>query len=166
MSNLPLIAIFSYVVILCLSVFSCVNMATVQAPPAVSTPAVFLTAEEKQARRVAKMAALWPKAPDYRMRFNALSPEMINTDGAKVYASFDPNDDYWGLPHTDGYEDIAIYCSACHTLEIVMQQRASRERWDYMLEWMTKEQNMPPLPKDQKTKVLNYLSENFGPALL
>lgn len=166
MSNLPLVAIFSYVVILFLSVFSCVNTATVQTAPAVRAPLALLTAQEKQALRIAEMSASWPKAPDYRMRFNALSPDTINTDGAKVYASFDPNDDSWGLPHADGYEGIAIYCSACHTLEIVMQQRASRERWDYMLEWMTKEQNMPPLPDDQKTKMLNYLSENFGPASL
>ena len=84
--------------------------------------------------------------------------------GAGAYALFDPDKDYWGLPRDDGYEDVALYCSACHTLEIVMQQRAGRQRWAHMLDWMTKEQNMPPLPDGDQLRVLDYLAKNFGPS--
>lgn len=166
MNNIPLVAIFSYVVILALSAFSCINMARVETTPVIAALSAPLSAEEKQSRRVVGMMGTWPKSPDYQTRFNPLSPETIRIDGGKTYAVFDPDDGYWGLPHKDGYEDVAIYCSACHTLEIVMQQRASRERWAYMLGWMVEQQNMPPMPDDQSARVLNYLSENFGPAHL
>lgn len=137
MSKIPLVAIFSYIAVLCLSVFSCVNMASVQTAPMVS--ATLPTVEEQQARRIAKMAMSWSKHPDYRQAFNPLTPTATKGGGAS-YASFDPDDDYWGLPREGAYEDVSIYCSACHTLEIVMQQRASRDRWAYMLDWMVEEQ--------------------------
>lgn len=161
MSNLPLFAIMGYVVILCLSALSCVNMerapaaATVAAAP-LSPPSV----EERRAQRIAVMAASWPKTPDYRVSF---SPSGVQTVGARNYASFDPDDEYWGLPRNAGHEDVALFCSACHTLEIVMQQRATEARWLYMLDWMVAEQNMPPLSDGDKAVVLGYLSKNFGP---
>lgn len=162
MSNLPLAAMLGYAIVLCLSVFSCVNMErgrTAASAAAVSQPP---SAEERRARRVAAMAASWPKTPDYRVSFNPLSPAAAPAGGARARASFDPDDEYWGLPRNAGYEEIAIYCSACHTLEIVMQQRATRNRWAYMLDWMVEEQNMPPLPDADKATVLDYLSRNFG----
>ena len=160
MSNLPLIAIVSYVFILCLSVFSCVNMSRIQTAPSVSAPP--LTVTEQRARRVAAMAPSWPKTPDYRVSFQPLPTAAAPMDGAVAYASYDPEDDYWGLPRNGAYEEVAIYCTACHTLEIVMQQRATEARWTYMLDWMVEEQNMPPLPDNTKAQVLNYLVRNFG----
>ena len=162
MSNLPLIAIVSYVFILCLSVFSCVNMSRVQTVPSVSAPPLTLT--EQRARRVAAMAPSWPKTPDYRVSFHPLSAAPTQTGGGVVYASYDPGDDYWGLPRNGAYEEVAVYCAACHTLEIVMQQRATQARWAYMLDWMVEEQNMAPLPEQEKRKVLDYLSAHFGSA--
>lgn len=162
MSNLPLIAIFSYVFILCLSIFSCIDMSRVQTAPSVSAPP--LTVTEQRARRVAAMAPSWPKTPDYRVSFHPLSGAAGQPDSAIAYASYDPEDDYRGLPRTGAYEEVAVYCAACHTLEIVMQQRATEARWAYMLDWMVEEQNMPPLPEQEKREVLDYLSGHFGPA--
>ena len=163
MSNLPLIAVAGYALILCLSAFSCANME--RAPATTHLAAAPLSApsvEEQRAQRVAAMAASWPKTPDYRISFAPLSPARAQTADAGSYASFDPDDEYWGLPRSAGHEDVALYCSACHTLEIVMQQRATEARWLYMLDWMVEEQNMPPLSDSDKAVVLGYLSENFG----
>ena len=160
MSNLPLIAIVSYVFILCLSTFSCVNMNRVQTAPSVSAPP--LTVTEQRAHRVAAMAPSWPKTPDYRVSFQPLPAAAALAGDTVAYASYDPEDDYWGLPRNGAYETVAIYCAACHTLEIVMQQRATEARWSYMLDWMVEEQNMPPLPEREKIQVLRYLSDHFG----
>ncbi len=53
-------------------------------------------------------------------------------------------------------------CSACHSLAIVKQQGLTRADWDELLDWMVDEQGMDVLPTDQRTQVLNYLSQHFN----
>jgi len=168
MRVLPLAAIVGYAFVLSVSLLSCVGgavtggaavrMETASPPTAAPDPGA-------RARRVEAMARTWPAAPDYRVTFHPLgaAPREGSAGGGAVGgAPYDPQDAYRGLPRNGAYADVAAYCSACHTLEIVMQQRASRARWSYMLDWMTKEQNMPPLPQEDRARVLDYLSENFG----
>ena len=65
----------------------------------------------------------WPKEPDFAPVFNVLDPSF---DIAETKASaFDPNDDYYGLPRSEGHEEVFAYCSGCHSLRIVMQQHAT-----------------------------------------
>lgn len=122
-----------------------------------------LTPNEDRDQRVLEMSEHWPKSPDYSTVFIALTPlgaEVTADDGRPV---FDSTDDYGGLPRTGEYEFVAAYCSACHSLEIVMQQRASRERWSYMLTWMVEKQGMVPLEAEDEELFLDYLVEHFGP---
>lgn len=101
-----------------------------------------------------------PQTPDYSWTFNALDPGAVSATANA--ALFDPADDYWGLPRDDGVDLVAGYCIACHSLRIVMQQRASDARWRELMEWMIKKQGMAPPPEDDFEAIVRYLSENFG----
>lgn len=72
-------------------------------------------------------------------------------------------DEYYGLPEAPGREEVAIYCGACHSLMIVMQQGLDRESWDRLLVWMVEEQGMPELGTDERKLILDYLVEHVGP---
>lgn len=97
--------------------------------------------------------------PHYTFPFKPLTPE--KHAALKNPYRFDPNDDYSGLPRTGAYELVDAYCSGCHSLQIVMQQRASEARWKELLLWMSEKQNMPPLEDDEQN-VLRYLATHFG----
>lgn len=112
--------------------------------------------------RVATMAESWPTTPNYNDGFYALAPALSNTAGENTSTKFDPADDYWGLPRSPGFEEVDIYCTSCHSLEIVMQQKLSRERWEELLVWMQEKQGMaPPEPADLDL-LLAYLASEFG----
>ena len=115
-----------------------------------------------RAGRIEQFADSWPAEPDFTPVFNALDPSF---DVAATHASaFDPADEYFGLPRADGYERVFGYCSSCHSLRIVMQQHATRERWDELLDWMVASQGMAEPPAIDRTILLDYLSANFGAA--
>lgn len=120
-----------------------------------------LTLQQKE--RISKFATGWPEAPAYSAGFNVLDPS-LSTNANAVSSLFDPADDYWGLPRDDAatFELVDAYCSACHSLSIVMQQHATQQRWVELLVWMEKKQGMFPLPKDEKAAILEYLSEHFS----
>ncbi len=113
--------------------------------------------------RILEASKYWPSEPDYSVKLVALSP--LGNDGASgtMRPVFNPSDDYWGLPRTGEFELVAAYCAGCHSIEIIMQQRASRERWEYMLTWMSEKQGMVPLDGEDRELVLDYLVLNFGP---
>ena len=66
------------------------------------------------------------------------------------------------LPDGAGREEVEIYCAACHSLKIVVQQRLSRDAWDETLVWMVEEQAMDPLSEDERKLVLDYLATHFN----
>ena len=111
--------------------------------------------------RIEAFAANWSAQPDFENRFNALTPS--KTVSALVDTPFDPADDYWGLPrdNSGAHELVAAYCAGCHSLSIVMQQRATRAGWKDLLVWMEEKQGMPPLEADEDY-VLEYLSKYFA----
>lgn len=106
------------------------------------------------------MAASWGGAISYAPAYVALNPyQSISAEITQTL--FDPSDDYWGLPRSPGHEWTSAYCVACHSLQIVMQQRQTREGWDYLLTWMVEKQGMAPLPDDTRAEVLDYLVREF-----
>lgn len=72
-------------------------------------------------------------------------------------------DEYFNLPDEPGREEVAIYCGACHSLMIVVQQGLDRESWDKLLVWMVEEQGMPELEEDERKLILDYLADHVGP---
>lgn len=115
-----------------------------------------------QKTRVASFAQNWAKSPSYDKGFNALDPSYKI---ASISDSlFDPSDEYWGLPRDEkgSFELVEAYCTACHSLSIVMQQRATPERWEELLVWMEEKQGMAKLPKEDESSVLEYISAHFS----
>ena len=77
-------------------------------------------------------------------------------------ANTNPADPFAGLPAGKGQVETFAFCSACHSLMIVKQQKLSREDWQETLEWMVEEQGMDELPPEAESLVLDYLSLHFG----
>lgn len=75
---------------------------------------------------------------------------------------FEPRDEnpemYPDAPHR---EDAFYFCVACHSFQIVAQQRMSRARWDDVLTWMTERHSMPDVQGEERDKILDYLSSAF-----
>ena len=80
--------------------------------------------------------------------------------GRGVMAS---RDQYFGLPEAPGREEVAIYCDACHSLRLVIQQGQTRSGWAELLEWMYEEQGMSRLDGEDETLILDYLAKYVGP---
>ena len=117
------------------------------------------------AAAVEAMADNWDGEIQFVTNFNALDPSLAPADAAgdsRVASVFDPNDDYWGLPRDEGVEYVASFCAACHSLQIVMQQRRSEERWHELLDWMIDTQGMVAPPDDIRQDIEAYLGRNFG----
>ncbi len=69
------------------------------------------------------------------------------------------------LPDGEGRDEVEAYCSACHSLQIVVQQKGlTRDRWKDLLEWMVEEQGMSELDEEDYKLVLDYLTKYLGPA--
>ena len=66
------------------------------------------------------------------------------------------------LPVGVGRDETDAYCSACHSLKLVVQQGLSRADWEELLDWMVEEQEMEPLEAGDKAKVLGYLAKHFN----
>lgn len=128
-------------------------------PPHRSAPSIaqHTTATENP---IATMSDKWSGEMNYAPSYAALNPYQ-STDAEIVTSAFNPGDNYWGLPRSAGVETVAAYCAACHTLQIVMQQRQTREGWDYLLNWMVDKQGMAPPPDDTREEILNYLTREF-----
>ena len=73
-------------------------------------------------------------------------------------------EDTYDLPPGEGREDVLIYCGACHSLGLVVQQGLTRSDWADLLQWMYEEQGMSKLTPEEEKRVLDYLAENVGPA--
>lgn len=63
----------------------------------------------------------------------------------------------------EGAEETYIYCAACHSERLVAQQGLTRERWDELLVWMVEKQGMHPIDEPERSLILDYLAENYGP---
>lgn len=119
--------------------------------------------------RIVQMASKSAQEPNYFFFFDALNASLgssFDTSGAIGTIStpgFDPNDDYSGLPKSEGYDLVAAYCGACHSLDIVMQQHASAARWSELIDWMVEKQGMAQLGAEDERIIEDYLSTNFGP---
>lgn len=72
------------------------------------------------------------------------------------------NPELEGLPDAPGAEETFYLCSACHSIALVKQQRLSDERWDYLWNWMIKEQGMPEQDEETREAVLDYLKKHFS----
>jgi hypothetical protein len=98
-------------------------------------------------RRKSVLALLW-----------IVGPGLLATAGA----SWAQDEDLGGLAPGPGQEVVYNTCNVCHSIQLVTQQRLSRERWDELLEGMVEEQGMAePAPEDREL-ILDYLGAHYG----
>lgn len=72
------------------------------------------------------------------------------------------NVDFEGLPDTPGAEETYYQCVACHSTEIIKQQRVTDLRWDELWDWMAKSQGMDEPDEETKQVILAYLKQHFS----
>lgn len=72
------------------------------------------------------------------------------------------NEELGGLPDAPGAEDTYYQCVACHSTEIIKQQRLTDARWDDLWQWMVNEQGMIEPEPETKAVILDYLKTNFS----
>lgn len=118
--------------------------------------------ELRRKERIVGMVASFDEGISFKDHYNALDPR-LKRSGITRGSMFNAADDYWGLPRTPGYEEVASNCAACHSLSIVMQQHVTADRWDYLLKWMVDKQGMMAMEPEDDILVRAYLNKHFSP---
>lgn len=67
-----------------------------------------------------------------------------------------------GLIVDTGVEDVMTTCGACHSLDLVTQNRATREGWKEIIVWMQETQKLWDLGAKEDI-ILDYLAKNYAP---
>ena len=67
-----------------------------------------------------------------------------------------------GLVEDEGLMTVVAHCTACHSAQLVIQNRMNRERWNATIRWMQETQNLWDLGKNQEI-IVNYLVKNYPP---
>jgi hypothetical protein len=67
-----------------------------------------------------------------------------------------------GLIVDEGYETVKGTCGACHSLDIVVQNKATRQGWKDIIVWMQETQKLWDLGENEVV-ILDYLEKNYAP---
>lgn len=70
--------------------------------------------------------------------------------------------EYGLLVDGPGAEETFIYCTACHSEMIIVQQGKTRAHWDELLDWMVEEQGMAEIEEPDRGIILDYLAEHYN----
>jgi len=83
--------------------------------------------------------------------------------GVRALADAPPTDPASGLIMDENWQIVAAHCGACHSTQLVTQNRGSRETWEHLIRWMQATQGLWPFPEPTETQILDYLAANYGP---
>lgn len=72
------------------------------------------------------------------------------------------NAELGGLPDGPGAEETYYQCVACHSTDIIRQQRVTDHRWDELWTWMVEQQGMVEPDPETKAVILTYLKSTFS----
>lgn len=67
-----------------------------------------------------------------------------------------------GLNDDENLSLIIGACTSCHSSKLIIQNRATREGWKQMIEWMKETQGLTDLGKNEP-KILDYLTKHYAP---
>lgn len=67
-----------------------------------------------------------------------------------------------GLVYAEGFDIVRGMCTACHSAKLVTQNRATREGWEQMIDWMQETQGLWDLGKAEPV-ILDYLAKHYAP---
>ena len=67
-----------------------------------------------------------------------------------------------GLLAGEGMQVVKSTCTACHSADLILQNRFTREGWHKKIVWMQQTQGLWDLGENEAT-ILDYLAENYSP---
>jgi len=67
-----------------------------------------------------------------------------------------------GMVADTGCAEVVRNCGACHSLDLVKQNRATPDGWKNKIVWMQETQNLWDLGAQEKI-IIKYLAKNYGP---
>jgi len=70
-----------------------------------------------------------------------------------------------GLKAGLGIESVLRHCVSCHSSKLIVQNRATKEGWESMIQWMYETQNLPQLG-EQEEIIVAYLAEHYAPVAI
>ena len=70
-----------------------------------------------------------------------------------------------GLAEGPGYREVLVNCTACHSAQLVTQNRGDRNRWEQIIRWMQETQGLWDLG-DNESVILDYLAANYPPEVI
>ena len=65
-----------------------------------------------------------------------------------------------GLKEDEGLMTVVTHCTACHSAQLIIQNRMNKERWNATIRWMQETQNLWELGDNQNV-IVNYLVKNY-----
>lgn len=65
-----------------------------------------------------------------------------------------------GFIEAPGMQETINNCTNCHSAQLVIQNRMSKERWMATIDWMQQTQNLWELGENEEV-IINYLVENY-----
>ncbi len=65
-----------------------------------------------------------------------------------------------GLKEGEGMMTVVTHCTACHSAQLIIQNRMNKERWNATIRWMQETQNLWDLGDNQEV-IVNYLVKNY-----
>ena len=69
-----------------------------------------------------------------------------------------------GLVIDEHWELVKAHCSACHSPQLVTQNRGSRQNWLEMIRWMQETQGLWQFDAVTEGAILDYLEKNYAPS--
>jgi hypothetical protein len=73
-----------------------------------------------------------------------------------------PGTQFKPLPPGKAKADVETACYACHSADLLVQQRLTPKQWTATVEKMMRWGAV--VPAEKKTPIIDYLAKNFGPA--
>lgn len=65
-----------------------------------------------------------------------------------------------GLKEGEGLMMVIGHCTACHSAQLITQNRMNKEQWNATIRWMQETQNLWDLGENQEV-IVNYLVTNY-----
>lgn len=65
-----------------------------------------------------------------------------------------------GLKEGEGLMMVIAHCTACHSAQLITQNRMNKEQWNATIRWMQDTQNLWELGENQEV-IVNYLVTNY-----
>ncbi len=92
---------------------------------------------------------------------NPMAPTQSNAANP-TESEYETSAEFGGLPVSDGVDTTYYLCTACHSVQTFAQLRVTDERWEYLWDWMIKEQGMADYGEENKEIILSYVKRHFS----